>query len=80
LAVCPAVEGLGEARSLSASWGKVSLHNEHEDQVAFRRVVADILGDHSPAFCSFGSRDLSVFGGLEADLRNMDSVMAVLLA
>lgn len=77
--LCPSVEDLGQCCGLPASCGQIPLQHEYKNDIAFTGEVGDILGDDRPALCPGGGRYLGVLGGAEADLSDVDCVMAVCL-
>jgi hypothetical protein len=74
----PAVEDPGQGGSLPASRWQVLLQDEHQDNVALRGEVRDILGDDGPASGPGGRRHLRVGGRSKACLGDMDGIVAVL--
>jgi hypothetical protein len=75
--LCPSVEDLGQGCGLPAPCGQIPLQDEYKNDIALSCEVGDILGDNSSVLCPGGRCYLSVLGAAEADLGDVDCVMAV---
>jgi hypothetical protein len=62
---------------LPAPCWQIPLQDEHQHYVPFASEVRDILGDDGSVFGSGACRNLRVVGRPEADLGDVNSVMAV---
>ena len=75
--LCPAVENPGQTGSLPAARWQVPLQDEHQDDVALRGEVRHILGDDGPAICPGRRGDLRVVSSPQADLGDVDRIVAI---